>query len=70
MATEYRAQAGETLDYICWKHYGTEQGTTEAVLAANHGLCHLPVQLPLGTLILLPDLAIVQATTDYVRIWD
>lgn len=32
------ALQGETLDALCWRHYGSTAGTVEAVLDANPGL--------------------------------
>lgn len=29
---------GDTLDLLCQRHYGTTQGVTEIVLAANPGI--------------------------------
>ncbi|EJE4748459.1 tail protein [Escherichia coli O91:H14 str. 06-3691] len=29
---------GDTVDLLCQRHYGTTQGVTEAVLAANPGI--------------------------------
>jgi phage tail protein X len=70
MPTTYYASEGETVDLICWKHYGTEHGTTEAVLVANPALCGLPPHLPLGTPVLLPDLAAPSVVVDVIRVWD
>lgn len=42
------------LDDICNRHYGTETGTTELVLAANYDLTRFGTHLPIGTVIILP----------------
>lgn len=34
-----KALQGDTVDLLCFRHYGTTQGVTEKVLAANPGLC-------------------------------
>lgn len=33
-----KALQGDTVDLLCFRHYGTTQGVTEQVLAANPGL--------------------------------
>ena len=33
-----KALQGDTVDLLCWRHYGTAQGVTEKVLSANPGL--------------------------------
>ena len=57
MAETYRAIEGDTIDAIAYRHYGRHSGTTEAILEANRGLAKLPLVLPEGLVILLPDLA-------------
>lgn len=32
-----KALQGDTVDLLCWRHYGTTQGMTEKVIAANLG---------------------------------
>ncbi|EMU6650432.1 tail protein X [Escherichia coli] len=34
-----RALQGDTVDLLCFRHYGTTQGVTAQVLDANPGLC-------------------------------
>ncbi|MCI0152144.1 tail protein X [Paraburkholderia sediminicola] len=48
------AQQGDTVDALCWRHYGRTDGTVEAVLEANAGLADYGVVLPLGTVVYLP----------------
>lgn len=56
-AARYITQAGDVLDHLCWRHYGREWDTTEAVLVANLGLAeHGPI-LPAGIAIVLPYIA-------------
>ena len=43
------AQAGETLDALCWRVLGKTAEVTEQALAANPGLADLGVLLPGGT---------------------
>lgn len=54
--TKYRTKDGDTLDAICWKHYGKQSGAVEAVLEANMRLARLGEELPAGILVTLPDL--------------
>lgn len=66
-----RAQQHDTVDAICWRHYGRTAGVTEQVLAANPGLAeHGPI-IPHGTLITLPDITTPPAPTRRtVKLWD
>lgn len=48
---------GLTLDLILWRRYGVRgRSLVEAALAANPGLAMLGPELPLGTVIIIPDL--------------
>jgi phage tail protein X len=70
MSAIYLSKAGETVDYIAYKYYGTEgSGNTEAVLAANPGLADLGEILPAGVLITLPVVTSTK-TSAGVRLWD
>jgi phage tail protein X len=65
------AQQGDTVDLICWRHYGATAGITEQVLAANPGLAALGAVLPLGTAVLLPELTEAPAPTQpLINLWD
>lgn len=64
----YRTNAGDQLDWICWRHYGASRGTVEAVLSANPGLADRGHILPAGVLITLPEIA-APATQTLVRLW-
>lgn len=50
----YTTRAGDMLDEICWRFYGTEQEVI-AVLEANPGLVELGEVYPAGIKITLPD---------------
>lgn len=69
-STTVHAQQHDTLDAICYRVYGTTQGITEQVLAANPGLAEQGPLLPHGTPVNLP--AIPQATqrAPTVNLWD
>jgi phage tail protein X len=64
-----RAKQGDTLDAICWAHYGTTD-PVDAVLAENMGLAaHGPI-VPMGTIITLPPLSkISPKTVKEVALW-
>lgn len=64
-----RAQQYDTVDLLCWRHYGRTQGMTEAVLAANPGLADIGPVLPHGLAVELPDLVPV-TTAQTVQLWD
>ncbi|WP_258087249.1 tail protein X, partial [Xenorhabdus bovienii] len=36
---QVRAFQGDTVDLLCWRHYGRTQGIVEQVLEANPDLC-------------------------------
>ena len=38
-----RAHQYDTVDALCWRHYGRTQGVTEQVLQANPGLAEYGV---------------------------
>lgn len=64
------AQQGDTVDALCWRYYGSTDGTVEAVLEANAGLAdHGPV-LPMGTVVYLPPLDTVHCAAALVQLFD
>ncbi|WP_192457709.1 tail protein X [Musicola keenii] len=63
------ATQNDTVDLLCWQYYGKTSGVTEAVYAANPGLCDVGPLLPAGTVIILPD-DTVAALRDTVQLWD
>ncbi|CAI2488170.1 Phage Tail Protein X [Serratia ficaria] len=58
---------GDTLDLLCQRHYGTTQGVTEIVLAANPGIAE-QIFLNAGQVVELPD---INQTTqqETVQLW-
>lgn len=66
---QIRAVQGDTVDRICYLHYGYTAGVTEAVYLANPGLAELGALLPTGTLITLPEVA-EQPTQTTVQLWN
>lgn len=67
--TETRAVQGDTVDRICYRHYGYTAGVTEAVYEANPGLAELGPVLPIGTIVNLPAIA-SQPTKATIQLWD
>ncbi|ENF6993365.1 tail protein X, partial [Escherichia coli] len=51
-----RAHQYDTVDALCWRHYGRTQGVTEQVLKANPGLAEYSPFLPHGLQVELPDI--------------
>lgn len=64
-----RAHQGDTVDAICWRHYGRTAGVTEQVLLANPGLADFGPTLPHGTLVELPDIT-TPPQKRMVNLWD
>ena len=69
MAATLRALQGDTVDALCWRHYGRTAAVTEAVLDANPGLADHGAQIPQGTAVLMPDEA-PQPQRQMVNLWD
>ncbi len=64
-----RAQQYDTVDALCWRHYGRTQGLSELVLQANPGLAEYGPTLPHGLEVELTDVA-PAATAQTVQLWD
>ncbi len=65
----YRTRDGDTLDYICYIHYGQQSGAVEQVLEYNPGLAALGPVYPENILINLPQLTRkVESAT--LKLWD
>ncbi|WP_337049259.1 tail protein X [Serratia fonticola] len=63
------AQQRETLEMICYRHYGKTAGVTEAVMDANPGIADVGVFLPYGYAVEMPD-QVAAPTADTVKLWD
>lgn len=63
-----RALQGDTVDLLCYRHYGTSTGVTEQVIAANPGLSR-QMFLTAGQAITLPDIS-RQTEQETVQLWD
>jgi phage tail protein X len=77
MALYVVKREGVSLDLACWLHYHTGKnsrgelpgGTVERVLNANPEIAWLPIHLPLGTKLAMPELPVKQQKS-VVRLWD
>ncbi|NIE59994.1 MULTISPECIES: tail protein X [Burkholderia] len=65
-----RTLQGDTVDALCWRHYGRTDGTVETVLEANTGLASLGVVLPAGTPVHLPPLDTAMRARPLLQLFD
>ncbi|CAB3965525.1 phage tail protein [Burkholderia sp. AU31652] len=65
-----RTLQGDTVDALCWRHYGRTDGTVETVLEANTGLAGLGVVLPAGTPVHLPPLDTATRARPLLQLFD
>lgn len=65
-----RSLQGDTVDLICWRYYGRTAGVTEQVLDANPGIADLGPQLPIGTIVALPESPAPSSSVASLRLWD
>lgn len=70
MAVCIRAQQSDTVDALCWRHYGRTAGVTEAVLEANPGLADHGPTLPQGLLVQMPEAQAAAQQRRMVNLWD
>lgn len=70
MAEQKRTQQNDTVDALCWRHYGRTTGVVEAVLDANPGLADKGPVLPSGLLVTLPELQAAAPERQMVNLWD
>lgn len=70
MAEQRRTQQHDTVDALCWRHYGRTVGVVEAVLDANPGLADHGAVLPAGLLVTLPELHTAAPERPMVNLWD
>lgn len=65
------SRAGDTVDALAWRERGLGAADLPAVLAANPGLAAAGPVLPIGTPVVLPDLASPAVPTrDIIQLWD
>lgn len=63
-------QQGETVDALCWRHYGRTAGTVESVLEANAGLAERGVVLPMVISVTLPVLTGAERHKPLIQLFD
>ena len=63
------AQQGDTVDEICYRHYGRTDQVVELVYAANPGLAESGPVLPHGCEVTLPDLPDSPVAAETVNLW-
>lgn len=61
---------GDTVDLVAWKVVGRTRDLTEAILEANPGLAGLGPLLPIGTKVVVPDVAEEATAPATVNLWD
>lgn len=64
------AQQGDTVDSLCWRHYGTTRGMNEAVFEANPGLAAIGPKLPIGYAVEMPEKTAQASNTNMINLWD
>jgi phage tail protein X len=70
MPVTVRAHQNDTVDALCWRHYGRTAGITEDVLQANPGLADYGPTLPQGLAITMPDAQTTAPQRQMVNLWD
>jgi len=65
-----RAQQGDTLDALCWRHLGATQDVVEQALERNPGLADFGPVLPHATLVDLPDRPVSAPVVPTVHLWE
>ena len=70
MPVAVRANQNDTVDSLCWRHYGRTAGVTEAVLEANPGLAdHGPI-LPQSLVVNMPEAQTTAPQRQMVQLWN
>lgn len=70
MTVSIRTQQNDTVDALCWRHYGRTAGVTVAVLEANPGLADHGPTLPQGLLVQMPEALAAAPQRQMVNLWD
>lgn len=70
MNTTVYAHQGDTVDLLCWRHYGRTRDVTEAVLSANPGLADIGPVLPHGMAVIMPDISTAPLADNTIHLWD
>lgn len=70
MSVTVRTHQNDTVDALCWRHYGRTAGVTEAVLQANPGLADYGPMLPQGLAVQMPEAQTAAPQRQMVNLWD
>lgn len=70
MPSIYTTKQGQTVDLVCLDFYGRTRDVTEAVLDANPGLAAHGPFLPIGTVIVMPDIDARPVARPLVSLWE
>lgn len=70
MAVSIRAQQNDTVDALCWRHYGRTAGVTEAVFEANAGLADFGATLPQGIIVQMPEVTGLAPMRQILKLWN
>ncbi|MFJ3369759.1 tail protein X [Pseudomonas sp. NPDC086251] len=70
MPVTVRAHQNETVDALCWRHYGRTAGVTEAVFQANSELAEHGPTLPQGLPVVMPEAQTSAPHRQMVNLWD
>ena len=70
MPVALRTNQNDTVDALCWRHYGRTAGVTEAVLEANPGLADQGPILPQGFVVNMPEAPASAPQRQMVNLWD
>lgn len=70
MAAQLRTQQNDTVDALCWRHYGRTAGVVETVLDANPGLADRGAVLQAGVLVNLPEIQTSAPERQMVNLWE
>ncbi len=66
---QIRARQGDTVDLICYRHYGHTTRVVEAVYEANPGLADIGPVLPHGQQVHMPAVEEAQPKTETITLW-
>lgn len=69
MTTIYITKDGDTVDAICWNHYGQTVSVTERVLTENRHLAKYGAVLPAGVKIVLPTIESKSVNNKKIKLW-
>lgn len=65
-----KTQQGDTVDLLCWRHFGRTAGLVEVVMEMNPGLAeHGPV-LPHGLVVEIPAAPEDKPATPLIKLWE